>query len=111
MARYLIQASYTPEAWAAQLKNPQDRRQAAAALIERLGGRIETWDYAFGDYDVVGIGELPDNVSAAAAGMAIMASGAMKAYKTTPLLSSAEGLAAIRKAAEVAAMYQPPTSG
>ena len=107
MARYLIQASYTPESWAAQLKNPQDRRQAAAPLLEQLGGRIETFDYAFGDYDVVAIVDLPDSISAAAGALAIMASGAMKAYKTTPLLSGDEGLAAIRKAAEAATTYQP----
>ena len=110
MARYLVQASYTPEAWAAQLRNPQDRRQVLAPLLERLGGRLETLDYAFGDYDVVSIVELPDNVSAAALALAIMAGGAMKAYKTTPLMSSAEGLEAMRKAAEAAATYRPPTS-
>ena len=110
MARYLVQASYTPEAWAAQLRNPQDRRQVVGPLLEQLGGRFETLDYAFGDYDIVAIVELPDNVSAAAIALAIMAGGAMKAYKTTPLLSSAEGLEAMRKAAEVAAAYRPPTS-
>ncbi len=108
MARYLVQASYTPESWAAQLKNPQDRRQVVEPLLARLGGRFETLDYAFGEYDIVAIVELPDNVSAAAVGLAIMAGGAMKAYKTTPLLSSSEGLQAMRRAAEAASTYQPP---
>jgi uncharacterized protein with GYD domain len=108
MARYLVQASYTPESWAAQLENPQDRRQVVEPLLQRLGGRFETLDYAFGEYDIIAIVELPDNVSAAAVGLAIMAGGAMKAYKTTPLLSSSEGLQAMRRAAEAASTYQPP---
>ena len=108
MARYLVQASYTSEAWAAQLEHPQDRREAVAPLLERLGGRFETLDYAFGEYDIVAIVELPDNVSAAAVGLAIRAGGALQAYKTTPLLSSSEGLEAMRKAAAAASTYEPP---
>ena len=110
MARYLVQASYTPEAWAAQLRNPQDRRQVLGPLLERLGGRFETLDYTFGEYDLASIVELPDNVSASALALAITAGGAMKAYKTTPLVSTEEGLEAMRRAAEVAGTYQPPTS-
>jgi len=109
-ARYLVQAAYTPEGWAAQLKQPQDRRQVTAPLLERLGGRIASWDFAFGEYDVVAIFELPDNASAAALSLAVTASGAFKAIKTTPLLSMEEGLSAMRTAAEVRSAYRPPTA-
>ena len=54
---------------------------------------------AFGDYDVVGIFDMPDNVSAGAFAMAIKAGGACKAVKTTPLLSAADGAAVLKKAA------------
>jgi hypothetical protein len=37
MARYLFQASYTTEAWAVQVSNPQNRVDAI-----RLGGRLES---------------------------------------------------------------------
>jgi len=71
-----------------------------------LGGRIESAYYAFGEYDVVGIMEMPDNVSAAALSLAASAGGAMKAIKTIPLMTIEEGIEAMRKAA--GSGYRPP---
>lgn len=111
MARYLIQASYTPEAWAGMIRNPQNRREAVAPLIEALGGRLVSLDFAFGEYDIVVILEVPDNIGATAGAMAVTASGAFKAYKTTPLISAEEAMQAASRAGEAAASYRPPTSG
>jgi uncharacterized protein with GYD domain len=108
MAHYLVQVAYTPEAWAAQLKNPQSRVELVRPLLERLGARFESTYMAFGDYDIIFIMEAPDNLSAAGIGMVIMAGGAVRAYKTTPLLSIEDGIAAMRKGAEAAGVYQPP---
>ena len=66
--------------------------------IERLGGKIESAWFAFGEYDVVLILQMPDNVNAAAMAMAFAAGGACKAIKTTPLLTIAEGVEAMKKA-------------
>ena len=41
---------------------------------------------------------MPDNVNAAAIAMAFAAGGACKAIKTTPLLTIAEGVEAMKKA-------------
>ena len=106
MARYLFQASFTSEAWAAQVKNPQNRIEALRPVIEGLGGSLESFYYAFGEYDVVAIAEMPDNVSAAAFSLAASAGGALKAVKTTPLMTIEEGIEAMRKAA--GAGYRPP---
>jgi uncharacterized protein with GYD domain len=108
MALYLLQVAYTNEAWAAQLNNPLDRREAVSLVIERLGGYIESAYYAFGDYDVVLIIEMPDGVSAAAFSLAVSAGGAVKAIRTTPLLTIEEGIEAMKKAA--GAGYRPPGS-
>ena len=40
MPRYLFQFSYTPEAWAALVANPADRRSDIQALAEKLGGHL-----------------------------------------------------------------------
>ena len=106
MGHYLIEVAYTGEAWAAQVSNPQNRIEAIRPVIERLGGRIESAYYAFGEYDVVGIMEMPDPVSAAAFSLAASAGGAVKAIKTTPLLTIEDGIAAMQKAA--GAGYRPP---
>jgi uncharacterized protein with GYD domain len=106
MARYLFQASYTSEAWAAQVSNPQNRVDAIRPVIERLGGRLECAYLSFGDYDVVVIAEMPDHISAAAFSLAASAGGGVKAVKTTPLMTVEEGIEAMKKAA--GAGYRPP---
>jgi uncharacterized protein with GYD domain len=63
---------------------------------------------SFGEYDLVGMLEMPDNVSAAAFAMAIAAGGACKSVKTTPLLTIEEGLKAMGKAARCG--YKPATA-
>lgn len=110
MAHYLVQLAYTPEAWGAQLKNPQNRVDVVRPLLEKLGARFETAYLSFGKYDIVFIMEAPDNVSAAAISLAITAGGAVKAYETTPLMTTDEGIEAMRKGAAAAAAYRPPTS-
>jgi len=99
MPLYLTQVAYTQESWQALIKNPQDRIDAIRPAIKKLGGKIINGYFAFGDYDIVAITEMPDAVSAAAIAIAFAAGGACKAVKTTPLLSTAEGIDALKKAA------------
>jgi uncharacterized protein with GYD domain len=110
MPRYLFQVAYTPEAWAAQLKNPQNRQETLAHVFQGLGGKIECMYYAFGEYDVVGVTDFPDNASAAALSMVASAGGAVKAIKTTPLMTVDEGIQAMRKGEGAAVSYRPPTA-
>jgi uncharacterized protein with GYD domain len=106
MAHYLLQAAYTPEGWAAMIKNPQNRLDAVRPVVEKLGGKIESGWFAFGEYDLISIVQMPDNVSAAAFSLAATAGGAIKAIKTTPLLTLEEGIEAMKKAAGTG--YKPP---
>ena len=98
MATYLFQVTYNSDAWAAMLKHPQDRAAAVANAVEKLGGKVVNFWLSFGEYDIVGVLEMPDNVAAAAFGMAVAAGGACKHVKTTPLLSIADGVKAMKKA-------------
>ena len=106
MANYLLQVTYAPQAWAALVDEPQNRTEAVQGAVEQLGGIVHSTWLAFGDYDVVSIFELPDNIRAAAISMAISAGGGVKAVKTTPLMTWEEGVEAMRAAAQAA--YQPP---
>jgi uncharacterized protein with GYD domain len=108
MPRYLVQLSYTPEAWAAQLKNPTNRVEIVRSALEKVGARFEATYFAFGEYDVVFIMEAHDNKTAAALSLAFAAGGAVKSIKTTPLMTIEEGVEAMRTAGEVAAVYRPP---
>lgn len=105
MPSYLVQASYTSEAMASLLKNPQNRMEIVRKAAENLGGKLVAGWMSFGDYDIVMIAEMPDHVSAAAIALAAAAGGSLKAIKTTPLLTAEEGLAAVKKAA--ASGYTP----
>ncbi len=107
MPYYMLQAAYTPEAWAGMVKNPQNRLDAVRPVIEKLGGKIDGGWLAFGDYDIVLICQMPNNVSAAAFSMAGAAGGAVKAIKTTPLMTIDEAMEAMRKAG--GAGYRPPS--
>jgi uncharacterized protein with GYD domain len=108
MPYYLMQLAYTPQGWAALLNSPQSRLQALAPVVERLGGKIDNGWMQFGEYDVLLICELPENMSAAALSMAISAGGAVRAVKTTPLLTFEEGVESLRKAGSTE--YRPPES-
>ena len=100
MPHFLHQIAYSREGWEAIVNNPQDRVEAIRPAIEKLGGKIETAWFAFGDYDVVVITEMPNTTNAAAIAMAFAAGGACKAVQTTPLLSVSEGIEAMKKAKE-----------
>ena len=106
MPHYLLQASYTGEAWGTQIQNPQNRLEAMRPTVEGLGGSIESAYYAFGEYDIVAIVEFPDNISIAAFSVVASAGGAIKAVKTTPLMTANEGIEMMRKAA--GSGYRPP---
>jgi uncharacterized protein with GYD domain len=104
---YLLQVAYTPEAWAGLIAHPHDRIDVVRPAVEKLGGKITQGWFAFGDYDLIAIVEMPSNVEAAAFSLAASAGGAVRAIKTTPLMSTAEGIEAMKKAAKSG--YKAPT--
>ena len=108
MAQYLYQVAYTSESLAAQIKNPHDRLELVGRqLSDAVGAKILGGGYSFGEYDVSMIVEAADDVTMAAIAIAIAAGGAIKAAKTTPLLSGPQWVAALKKAPAVNAQYRP----
>lgn len=107
MPKYMIQGSYGIEGLSALVKAPQNRIEAIKPAIEKLGGKLVDAYFCFGDYDFVVIVEMPDNATAAGISMAFGAGGAIRATKTTPLLSANETIDAMKKAS--AAGYKPAT--
>ncbi len=104
MPKYLLQASYTAEGLRGLLKEGATKRKASAEqLIDSLGGKLEVFYPAFGDTDVFLIVDAPDNETAAAASMAVGASGAVR-VKTTVLLTPEE----MDRATKKSVSYRPP---
>ena len=108
MALYLTRFSYTPETWARLTQNPADRRDAAKAYIESVGGKLHGFWYAFGEYDGYNLWEAPDNVSMAAVALAIGGGGALSKIETIPLLTVEETLEALGRAQSIG--YRKPGS-
>jgi uncharacterized protein with GYD domain len=106
MPLYLTRFRYTPETWAMLIAQPEDRRRAASAYIESVGGRLHGFWYAFGEYDGVTLWEAPDNVSMASVVLAIGGGGALGAIETTVLLTVEETIEALERAQGVG--YRAP---
>ena len=105
MPLYLYQAGYTPESLAKQMKNPADRLEAVGQQIRSTGVEFISGGFSFGEYDLAVVMDAPDDTTVAAVAIAIAAGGAIKSSKTTRLLSGAEYVAALKKAAEIG--YKP----
>jgi len=104
MPKYMIQASYVGEGLKGLLnEGGTKRRETVAKAIEAMGGTLESFYYAYGDYDVVGIADMPDNVSSVAFSLMVNASGVINA-KTTVLLTPEEIDQATKKTVD----FRPP---
>jgi len=96
----MIAASYTAAGEQGLLaKGGTARRAAVTEMVTKLGGTVETFDFAFGEDDVFTVVDLPDNVTAAAIGLAVGATG-LVAVRTIVLLTPEEIDAAAQKHAD-----------
>ena len=106
MPRYLFEASYSPQgAQGVASAGGSSRRSAIEDLAQGLGGRLESFDFAFGEVDAYVIVELPDNAAATACALAVNGAGGAS-VKTIQLLTPEE----VDEAAERSAAYRPPGS-
>jgi uncharacterized protein with GYD domain len=104
MSKYLVKGNYVGDGIKGLMEEGGSRRRAAAtAGAESVGGSVESFYYAFGDTDVYGICDFPDEASATSFSLIVNASGAVK-ISLTPLLT-AEDLDA---AAAKTPTFRPP---
>lgn len=97
MAKYLIRSKLTEKGVKGLLKDGGSSRvEAVAKTAESLGGKLESYYFAFGEYDAYVILDLPDNVSAAAGALVANAAGAFTT-NTVVLLTPEEVDAATKK--------------
>jgi len=104
MARFLIIASYAPEgARGIMSAGGSARKTAVEKTVTSLGGRLESFDFAFGSDDVFIIVDLPDSESAAALALTAGATGAVN-LRTVVLLTPEQ----LDRAAQLHPEYAPP---
>ena len=101
MAFYLLQAAYTTEKWKTMVAEARcTEPRTVRPVIQKLGGKVISGFMAFGEYDVVEVYEIPDNVGAGAISAALASTGIFKAIKTTPLMMSEDFDQGLKKANE-----------
>lgn len=104
MPKYLFNASLTAEGMQGVMKEGGvARRKVVGDAIKELGGELEAFYFSFGDSDVVGIIDLPDNVTAAAFAIQVGSSGAVS-VSTTVLLTPEE----VDQAKDKKSSWRPP---
>lgn len=97
MPRYLFTGSYTQQGGKGVMAEGGTSRVAAVeALMESLGGTLESFHFSFGPDDYHIIATLPDNAAAAAGAMMVGTSGAVN-NRTVVLLTPEEMDEAIRR--------------
>jgi uncharacterized protein with GYD domain len=106
MGYYLFQGRYSPAGLKALIEKPQDRKEAAAKMIESVGGKLHHLFFCFGSDDVVALIEAPDDKAMMAGSLLVGASGAMSGGATTKLISIEDSIAAMQAAQKAAPSYK-----
>jgi uncharacterized protein with GYD domain len=100
MPMFMAQFAYTPDAWAALIRAPQDRAAASDALLRHFGGRLIGLYYTPGaEYDGFALFEAPDDAAASAVDIADVAVGHLRSNRLLRVLSPDEMHTALRQAA------------
>lgn len=95
--KFLIKTDYKTKGTKGLLKEGgTGRRAAVKQLIEGIGGKVESFYFAYGDVDAYVIADLPDAVSGIALSLAVNSSGAVT-VSTIPLITAEEIDAAAKK--------------
>jgi len=104
MGSYMFKVDYSAEGLKGVMAEGAAHRVAfIGSLMEGLGGKLESFHFAFGETDAYVIGEFPDDNTAAAVAMAVGASGT-GSCETVKLLTPAD----VDAARGITTGYKPP---
>lgn len=91
MPKFLFRGKYSQEGLnVVREKGGSARRADGQALVEGVGGSLESFHFALGEDDLVAIVDLPDNAAAAAISSSVVASGRFTTFVTVPLMTPEE---------------------
>ncbi|WP_336714835.1 GYD domain-containing protein [Arthrobacter sp. USHLN218] len=97
MTKYLFQGNYVGQGIKGLMQEGgSKRREAVVQALESVGGSLECIYYAFGETDVLGVFDIPDQSGAVALSLMINSSGAVDLH-LTPLMTPEDLDAAVSK--------------
>jgi uncharacterized protein with GYD domain len=104
MGKYMFKVSYSVDGLkGVAAEGAQHRVDFIGKMAEGLGGKVESFYFAFGETDAYVTGEFPDDNTAAAIAMAVGASGTGSCV-TVKLLTPAD----VDAARGIQTGYKPP---
>ena len=106
MPTYITQGRYTRDAVKGMIVKPEDRADAVARLLSKVGGRLISYYLTFGEYDFLAIAEAPNDVQMAAALLAAGSGGGVTDLRTTIALTSIEAKGAFAAASDLAPSFR-----
>lgn len=87
MTKYLFEANYVGEGIKGLMREGGTKRRGALAdALKSVGGSLESFYYAFGETDVLGIFEVPEPADAAALSLMINSTGSVN-VRLKPLMT------------------------
>ncbi|MFH5879903.1 GYD domain-containing protein [Arthrobacter sp. NA-172] len=87
ISKYLFQGNYVGQGIKGLMEEGgSKRRDAVVKALESVGGSLDSIYYAFGETDVLGIFDIPDQPSAVALSLLINSTGTVN-LRLTPLLT------------------------
>ena len=107
MATFIITGNYTAQAIQGMIASPSDRAAAVKPLVEAAGGKMVSYYATTGENDFLMICEAADGEDIIPALMVAGASGTVSNLKTVQAYSSADFMAAQKKAGGIAAKFKP----
>lgn len=107
MALFIVTGNYTSTAMNGMIANPSDRQAATTALIEAAGGRIVSYLMTTGETDFSMVIEADDSANVIPPLLVAGASNTVSNLKTVRAFTSAEFMAAQKKAGDIAMKFKP----
>ena len=108
MPRFISELTFTPASAQGFINNPHDRAETIGPLMESLGGKLIDYYFTVGNGTVFVIYELPDADAVQAVSLRVVADGVVSDFKTQRVLTSAEAVEGMKKAAAI--NYNTPAS-
>ena len=108
MLKFLMTFTYSSASWARMLKVPEDRAAAVSALMEHLGGSLESIYWEVETASAYAIADLPDSVSAAAVIAAATRTGAFRDVHVHEVLTQDQLRDMVALARSSEDVFRPP---
>jgi len=107
MPKYLSHSTYSPEAIAGLVENPQNRAEVTRPILQALGASLEQLYIDVGGTEIYAVLDVPDPTILGAISTAMYAAGSFSSIKISQVITAEDSVDVFKKAGEIA--YTPPS--